>query len=345
MRNITKPSTAKCNLPIYTLFLLCEPKYVSCVRLAQILEDLSHDSINRFLWREDYTAKDLFDEVAPQIELEGGTLSVDDMVIDKLYSDPTKAELIDYFWSGKHKKIVKGINLVTLYYTDNKGVSVPVNYRIVNKQEGKTKHEYFLEMLAEVTAWGLKPATVTGDSWYASKENLNVLKDKEFGGLFALEANRSVSVEPGVKYVQVQSLDIPQDGLIVYLKQVGRVKIFRTVFKNEFRYYAMLVPNQEDLSSINWSEFNRIHDQHWGIEQYHRALKQVCNIERFQVRETQAIKTHIFCAIRGFVQLEFLRFKEQVVNWYSLQRDLFTEVIRSFIVNNLESNFLDLNNL
>ena len=107
----------------------------------------------------------------------------------------------------------------------------------------------------------------------------------------------------------------------------------------------MLVPNQEDLSSINWSEFNRIHDQHWGIEQYHRALKQVCNIERFQVRETQAIKTHIFCAIRGFVQLEFLRFKEQVVNWYSLQRDLFTEVIRSFIVNNLESNFLDLNNL
>ncbi len=100
MRTITKPSTAKCNLPIYTLFLLCEPKYVSCVRLAQILENLSHDSINRFLWRENYTPKDLFDEVAPQIELEGGTLSVDDMVIDKLYSDPKKAELIDYFWSG-----------------------------------------------------------------------------------------------------------------------------------------------------------------------------------------------------------------------------------------------------
>ncbi len=225
MRTITKPSTAKCNLPIYTLFLLCEPKYVSCVRLAQILENLSHDSINRFLWRENYTPKDLFDEVAPQIELEGGTLSVDDMVIDKLYSDPKKAELIDYFWSGKHKKTVKGINVVTLYYTDLKGVSVPVNYRLVNKQEGKTKHDLFLEMLAEVRAWGLKPGTVTGDSWYASLENLNVLKDKELGGLFALEANRSVSVQRGVKYVQVQSLDIPEDGLIVYLKQVGQVKL------------------------------------------------------------------------------------------------------------------------
>ncbi len=94
-------------------------------------------------------------------------------------------------------------------------------------------------MLAEVKAWGLKPLIVTGDSWYASKENLNVLKDKEFGGLFALEANRSVSVERGGKYVQVQSLDIPTDGLIVYLKQVGQVKVFRTVFKNEFRYYTI----------------------------------------------------------------------------------------------------------
>jgi hypothetical protein len=68
---------------------------------------LSHDSINRFLARENYTPEDLFKEVEPKIELEGGTVSVDDMVIDKLYSDPTKAELIDYFWSGKHKKLLK----------------------------------------------------------------------------------------------------------------------------------------------------------------------------------------------------------------------------------------------
>ncbi len=256
----------------------------------------------------------MFDEVASQIELEGGTLSVDDMVIDKLYSDTKKAELIDYFWSGKHKKTVKGINVVTLYYTDSKGVSVPLNYRLVNKLEGKTKHEYFLEMLTEVMAWGLKPATVTGDSWYASKDNLNVLKDKGLRGLFALEANRLVSLERGEKYVQVQSLDIPQDGLIIYLKQVGQVKVFRTVFKNEFRYYVMFIPNSGKLSAIHWTEFEKIHDQHWGIEQYHRALKQVCNIERFQVRESQAIRTHIFCSIRAFIQLKLLRFNDKILN-------------------------------
>ncbi|AUB41705.1 IS4 transposase [Nostoc flagelliforme CCNUN1] len=344
MRIITKPSTAKCNLQIYILFLLCEPRYVSCVHLAKIMENLSHDSINRFLLREDYTPKDLFIEVSPQIELEGGTVSVDDMVIDKLYSDKEKAELIDYFWSGKHKKVVKGINIVTLYYTDRNGISVPANYRIVNKNERKTKHDYFLEMLAEVEAWGLKPSVVTGDSWYASKDNLNILKDKALSGLFALEANRLVSLDDGV-YVKIKSLDIPQDGLMVNLKKVGQVKIFRMVFKNEFRYYAMFVPNPEKISGLSWEDFQRIHDLHWEIEQYHRALKQVCNIERFQVRESSAIRTHIFCAIRGFVQLEFLRFQGQILNWYSLQRNLFTEVIRSFILDNLAAQFLDLNNL
>jgi len=74
MRNITKSRTAKCNLAIYTLFLLCEPKYISCDRVAEILEELSYESVNRFLWRENYTPKGLFDEVAPQIELLGGTL-------------------------------------------------------------------------------------------------------------------------------------------------------------------------------------------------------------------------------------------------------------------------------
>jgi hypothetical protein len=92
--------------PDLHFFLLSEPKYVSCVRLAGILSDLSHDSINRFSSGKLYS-EDLFKEVEPKIELEGGTVSVDDMVIDKLYSDPTKAELIDYFWSGKHKKLLK----------------------------------------------------------------------------------------------------------------------------------------------------------------------------------------------------------------------------------------------
>lgn len=186
IRTRTKPSTAKCDLELYTLFLLADTKYPGCTRLAELLEGLSHDSVNRFLLRERYDPKDLFDEVKLYIDLTGGTLSGDDTIIDKPYSDPSLTELIGYFSSEKHHRIVKGIQLITLYYTDPSGKSVPVNYHIYNKQEGKTKNVYLREMITEVLGWGLQPKRVTGDTWYSSQENLKFLKDKELGFLMGL---------------------------------------------------------------------------------------------------------------------------------------------------------------
>ena len=105
------------------------------------MEDLSHDSVNRFLLRERYEPKDLFEEIKANINLIGGTLSGDDTVIDKPHSDLKITELIGYYYSGRHHRAVKGIQLITLYYTDVSLKSVPVNYRIYNKQDGKTKND------------------------------------------------------------------------------------------------------------------------------------------------------------------------------------------------------------
>lgn len=98
--------------------------------------------MNRFLLCENYTPRDLFEEVKEQLILVGGTKSGDDSVLDKPYSDLQKTDLVGYFWSGKHKRTVKGINLITLYYTDIAGTSYPVNFRIYDKGEGKTKNDY-----------------------------------------------------------------------------------------------------------------------------------------------------------------------------------------------------------
>ncbi|MEM9217841.1 MAG: transposase [Cyanobacteria bacterium P01_F01_bin.150] len=343
MRVLSKPSTAKCDLNLYMLFLLAEPKYVSCTRLEQLLEDLSHDSVNRFLLRERYTPADLFTLVSPHITLSGGTLSGDDSVIDKPYSDPSKTELIDFYWSGKHKKTVKGINIISLYYTDINGISMPVNYRLNDKKDGKTKHDYFREMIQEVVLWGLCPLYITADSWYASVDTLNYLKNEDYRGLFAVEPNRLVSLD-GAPYSHVSKLDIPDDGLVVHLKKVGTVKVFRTVFKNDYRYYIMFVPRPNEGESLDELEafeaideqcFKTVHAHHWGIEQYHRALKQVCNIERFHVRDTAAIGTHIFGALCAFVELEIKRATGIIHNWYALRRHLFDDVIRSFVIDEI----------
>lgn len=89
--------------------------YPGCTRLAEIMEDLSHDSVNRFLLREQYEPKDLFDEVKLYINLVGGILSADDTVIDKPHSEPKLIELIGYVYSGRHDRIVTVIALISEY--------------------------------------------------------------------------------------------------------------------------------------------------------------------------------------------------------------------------------------
>ncbi len=98
------------------------------------------------------------------------------------------------------------------------------------------------------------------------------MKDKELGFLTGIAKNRSCSVD-GKNFTQVQNLEIPEAGLIVYLKKFGQVKVFRRNFKNEVqRYYIMYVPDQDALFLVSLTEFKELHSIHWGIECYHRAL-------------------------------------------------------------------------
>ncbi|WP_442923313.1 IS701 family transposase [Microcoleus sp. A2-D3] len=337
MRKTTKPSTAQCNREKYILFLLLEPKFGGCNRLAEILGDVSHDSINRFLLRERYEPKDLFETARKIINLEGGILSIDDTVIGKPYSDPKKSKLMGRFWSGKYHKTMIGLNLITLYYSDINGNSVPINYRIYDREEGKTKNQYFREMMTEIMNWGVKPKIVTGDSWYSGVENLKFLRNQKLDFLFAVKKNRTISSEPQ-KYCAVGIVDIPDEGIITHLKEFGFIKLFRKVFKkDDSRHYILYLPNSEKLGQTTRSQFVTIHDIHWGIENFHRAIKQVCGICRFMVRDTNAIKTHIFCSLQAFVKLEWMRSEKIIGNWYQVQRNMFTLVIREHILANLQS--------
>lgn len=208
MRILSRPPTARCTLAIHVSFLLSEPHSPTCGRLAEVMA-ISHDRVNRFLLREDYTPRDLFDEVRSGLNLKGGTVSVDDAVLDKPYSQ--LMAFVGYFWSGKHHRVVKGINLITWYYTDPQGHHQPINYRIYDKTANQTKNDYFQEMLVEGLAWGLEPAFVTGDRGYSSGATLKMIKNHHQGFLFALESNRLISLEKG-QWLPGQQFAIPADG-------------------------------------------------------------------------------------------------------------------------------------
>ena len=306
-------------------FLISEPGSTSCTRLSEIM-NISHDSVNRFLEREDFEPVDLFNESKDNLNIKGGVLSVDDSVLDKPYSQ--YMSFVSHFWSGKHHRVVKGINLITLYYTDLSGQHQPVNFRIYDKAEGKTKNDYFQEMLNEVISWGLKPAFVTGDAWYSGTPNLKKVKNHQAGFMFAVESNRTVSLQKGI-WQKVQTVDVPDEGIKVWLKDFGEVILFRTMLKNQQRHYIVFLPKKTEI--ISRQDFLKIHNQHSQIEQYHRAIKQIFHVEHFQIRNKKSIKNHIFAAIFSVVHLQKMRASEMIVNLYQHQRELYKKVVASFI--------------
>ena len=116
------------------------------------------------------------------------------------------------------------------------------------------------------------------------------------------------------------------------------VKVCRQVYKNAYRYYIMSTAKLDNLENVTWTDFQRVHDSHWSIERFHRAIKQVCNIEKFQVRNENPIKNHIYCSIKAFVKLELMRFNREISNWYEVQKELYVKVIRNFIIENAQIN-------
>lgn len=178
----------------------------------------------------------------------------------------------------------------------------------------------------------MRAKTFTSDAWYASKANLNWIKNAQIGFLVGVAKNRLVRVEGG-SYQQIHTLTIPEQELRVELKGVGGVKVFCQRFKNEScRYYLLYAPNTEVLEAAGKEEFEPLHALHWGIECFHRASKQLCGLQRFRVRLSEAIHTHVFCSLRAFVELELQVWRQQLDNWYGLQRNLYQEVARQFIL-------------
>ena len=169
--------------------------------------------------------------------------------------------------------------------------------------------------------------------------NLKFLRKQELGFMMGIAKNRQVSIIKG-KYQSVESLEIGDNGIIVYLKEFGEVKVFKKHFRNGMiRFYILFCPESQDLTETDKTLFIQLKTTHWIIECYHRALKQLCSINKFIVRKSEAILTHFFSSLRAFIKLELMRAKELVDNWYQLQRELSLEVNRNFIVEQITLNF------
>jgi hypothetical protein len=233
-------------------------------------------------------------------------------------------DLVTYHWSGKHQGVVKGIALLTLLWTAGQAL-IPCDFRVYDKpQDGQTKNEHFQQMLQQAKARGFAPEYVLMDSWYAGLENLKQIRD--FGWLFLtrLKGNRLVNPD-GQGNVPIGAVEIPGEGRVVHLRGFGFVKVFRTVSKDgDAEHWAT---NHLEMSE---EERARLARQGWGIEAYHRGLKQCCGVEKAQVRKAVAMLNHLLLAIRAFLRFEAYRLK-MGVSWYEAKTAIVRDAIRTYL--------------
>jgi hypothetical protein len=310
----------------YINFLVAAPRVVSCVEAARVQPDrpnrAAHDALTRLLHRLEPDPTPLWQEAEQHVDRHAGILIVDDTTLDKPYA--THIELVHRHWSGKHHRVVHGINLVTLVWSEGDHC-LPCDYRLFDKpNDALTKHDHLRAMLTTAHQRNFRPRVVAFDSWYSSLANLKHVRRLGWHWLTQLKSNRQVDPDRTGNR-PLSEVAITADGTIVHLKGYGLIKVFRIVTADgDTEHWAtddlrMEAPDREVVA-----------DQVWTIEMYHRGLKQFCGVERCQVRAARAQRNHIGCAIRAFLRLEHHRIRTGT-SWFETKMGIIRAAVQQYL--------------
>lgn len=318
-------------LDIYSDYLIAQNQYATAVGLSDLLEGrMSHDKVTRFLNREDFTSKDLWEYVKPDLrkieEDKGGVLIIDDTIEEKTYTDEN--EIICWHYSHSKGRCVKGVNLLSCLarYGD---VAFPISYELVRKdvvfcdvatrtvkrQSSISKNEMFRSIIAQATTNNVKFEYILADIWFGAKKNMDFVHyDMEKKFIFGIKANRLIALsEEKAKKGQYQNLStLPiKDGekRIVWLKDLSfPVALIVKIFKNEDGSTGTLYLVTNDLES-SADRIYEVYQKRWRIEEYHKSIKQNASLEKSPTKVVRSQKNHIFASIIAYCKLEFLKTK------------------------------------
>lgn len=312
---------AKCDEYDYINFLVAAQTVFSTTE-AERVGIAAHDAYTRLLQRLPTDSQALWNEVKPCVDQKTGVLVVDDSTLDKPYAK--EMALVTRHWSGKHHRVVQGINLTTLLWTAE-AKRLPCDYRIYNKeQDGLTKNDHFKAMIDTAAERGFYPDLVAFDSWFSSLANLKQVRDHNWDWLTRLKQNRQVSIAAGQR-MAIGALFIPPQGRQVHLKGYGLIKVFRSVDKHgNAEFWATSRLNMSIEACADYAL------DAWQIEVYHRDLKQFTGVERARFRLATSQRNHIGLAIRVYVRLEVARIRT-ATSLFEQKQTIIRDAIRAYL--------------
>lgn len=320
-------------LDLYTDYLLSSFGQTSATGLSRLLDgDLSHDSVSRFLSKNNFSSKDLWLNVKPLVrehESENACLIFDDIIIEKPYTDEN--EMMCWHWDHSKNRVVKGVNMLNAFYhtesvNDDVPLRIPVGFSIVKKtvafcelktrQEKRispvTKNEMMQAMITQSIHNQLKFKYILADSWFGSAANMRFITKKKKFFIFDVKTNRQTALSEKDRnaghWTRIDDIDIPDNTpMKVWLKDLEfPVYLTKQVFrnKNQSTGVRFLVSNDFSLSDEG---FTTLYKKRWRVEEYHKSLKQNAAIAKSPTRTLVTQTNHIFASIMAYVKLEKLR--------------------------------------
>jgi putative transposase len=254
----------------YLTALLYFAEVSTCFAIAQALETPSHDRLTRML-KGQWSGQTLLElALRALFTVVGGDLIVDDTIVEKPH-----AALLDeaaWVWSTKHNKVVFGIPLVLLVWTNGQ-VRIPLAFRLWRKG-GPSKFDLALELLSYArNRLKVKPRAVLFDAWYPSRRVLRRIRDYGWSFVCQLKRNRLFDGKP-LKGHRRQ----PYWHAVGMLS--GRIKV--RVVKYRRKYFAT------NRLSLTAPEVRAIYARRHEIEEVIKALKGQLSLEACQAGYTRS---------------------------------------------------------
>lgn len=298
----------------YCQYLLSSPINYTLTHLAEHLDGVSHDRINRYLRLAKLTPRLLWENVKPLLTPEPDAYLVfDDTVLDKRYARAIELSRAQY--SGNEHQVIRGIGLVScLYVKPTTGQFWVIDYRLYDPDgDAYTKLDHVAAMLDGVVyAKALPFRTVLMDSWYATQKVMAHID--RLGKVYycPLKRNRRVDDSGGeLPYQRVDELHWSASDLahgkrikIRGFPKDKKVKLFRvTVSSHRTDFVAT-----NDLSQSSTDAAQDESGIRWKIEEFHRELKQLTGVESCQCRKGRIQRNHIACALLVWTRLKALAY-------------------------------------
>jgi hypothetical protein len=340
-------------LDLYTDYLVSSFQKVTSTGLSALLDDsLSHDRISRMLGNRQFSQKEYWQAIKPIIrrtQTPRGIIKIDDTIEEKPHS--TENAIISWHWDHSKKRNVKGINIINFEYQPNPDMdfSIPSAFEIIHKTQeyvdsktgkvkrrsAESKNDLVRRRLRILHQYNkIQFQTLVWDSWFSSNENMEFVHKelkKDFVGAIKSNRKAALSLEDKQqgKFKSIAELCVQKDQTqTVWLKGLDfPVLIAKQVFKNKDLSSGELFLVSNNLNYTAPNLFST-YKKRWGIEDFHRSIKQNVGLDRSPTSKEISQANHIFAAMLAWIKLELLSHKEQM-NHYAFKSKLYLKALKA----------------